>query len=86
MNEIGIDISKHFIKPVTEEMVNRADIIYVFCEPDKLPAYLANSQKIIHVPIADPHIEGETNANARKNNCRETRNSIKELIKLGIIQ
>ena len=74
MQEIGIDISGHIRKQVTESMAQSADqIILVVDEHDPLPEYLLDSPKILKWHIPDP--KGQS-----LEFTRETRNQIKELI------
>jgi protein-tyrosine-phosphatase len=54
MKEDGIDISQQIVKFITEEMVNKADRIFVMCERKECPEFLLNSNKITFWDIDDP--------------------------------
>lgn len=59
MKEIGIDLSKHVRKEVTQEIANDADkIIMVIDERDPVPEYLLNNSKVTRWDVLDP--KGQT--------------------------
>ena len=55
MKEKGVDIHGQKVKYVTEEMVRSAERIYVMCEKEKCPDFLAGSAKVEYWAVADPH-------------------------------
>ena len=54
MNEIGISISNNFIKRLTPEMVENADKIIVLVEPETVPGFLKDNEKVLYWNIIDP--------------------------------
>ncbi len=54
LNEIGVDVSNHFIKRLTPAMVQNADKIIVIVKPDAVPDFLKNNNKITYWDITDP--------------------------------
>lgn len=55
MNEDGIDVSRNKVKTLTKEMVAFADKIFVLCERELCPAFLADSQKVTFWEVEDPY-------------------------------
>lgn len=55
MKEEDIDISKNKVKLVTEDMVKKADKIYVMCEKEFCPDFLLHSDKNVFWKIKDPY-------------------------------
>jgi protein-tyrosine-phosphatase len=55
IKEIGIDISHAIRKQVTEDMVNRADIVLLTVDDtDPVPEYITESPKTIRWHVLDP--------------------------------
>jgi len=73
MNEESIDISKKEVKTLKEEMVNKADQIFVMCKKERCPTYLINSGKAVYWDVTDPY-------KIRIEDIREIRDIIKERI------
>lgn len=74
MKEDGIDISQQIVKSLTEEMVNKADRIFVICERKECPEFLLNSNKISFWDIDDP-------CDTSLENHRKIRDEIKKQVK-----
>ena len=54
MNEESLDISENIRKQITPEMVNDYDKIIVMAEPETMPEFLKNSNKVVYWNIEDP--------------------------------
>lgn len=54
MKEEKIDLSEHFVKTITEEMINNNDQIFVLCKKEECPSFLKNSKKVIYWDVKDP--------------------------------
>ena len=54
MNELHFDIRDNERTQITPEMVERADKIIVMAEPETLPEYLRESDKVEHWDVPDP--------------------------------
>lgn len=67
------DFSSHRCKPLTEEMVELSDRIFVMCERADCPSFLANSPKTQFWEVPDP--VGYT-----YEQTREVRNQIRALV------
>jgi arsenate reductase len=78
MKEDGIDISKQIVKFITEEMVNKADRIFVMCERKECPEFLLNSNKITFWDINDPY---DTSLENHRRIRNEVKKHVKQLIK-----
>lgn len=60
MNEEHIDVSKQAVKPITPEMVEKADSVYVLCGmadilEEKIDCLLSNP-KVEYIPVPNPHL------------------------------
>ncbi|MGV8172282.1 MAG: low molecular weight phosphatase family protein [Candidatus Woesearchaeota archaeon] len=77
MLEDGVDISKSVVKGITKKMVDDADRIIIMCDLDDCPRYVLSSEKVKHVPTADPYSVSIEYA-------RSVRDDIKRMV-LGLI-
>lgn len=73
MEEEKISLADHFVKTVTEEMVNNNNHIFVLCKKEECPDFLKNSKKVIYWNVKDPF---ETDLN----NFRRIRDLIKDKV------
>jgi protein-tyrosine-phosphatase len=55
MQEEGIDVYDKKVKKLTEEMVHKADKIFVLCDKEMCPAFLAESKKVTFWEVQDPY-------------------------------
>jgi thioredoxin type arsenate reductase len=55
MNEIGIDISSHFSKPIADVPLSEVDTIITLCAEEVCPFVPGNVQRL-HWPLADPAV------------------------------
>ena len=58
MKDVNVDISKHGVTQLTEDMVKNADEVYVLCPKMDCPKYLLNSKKATFWKIKDPLLYG----------------------------
>lgn len=58
MKEIGIDVSNHKSKQITEERVTSVDKVIVMNEKERCPGYLLNNPKVVFWDIVDPRHGG----------------------------
>ncbi len=80
MNEIGIDISKQFSKPIDEDLLMKMDIIITLCGQAEASCPVTPPQiKRLHWPINDPASATGTEEEIL-NTFREARDEIKEKI------
>jgi len=78
IKEDGIDMSQQVVKFITEEMVNKADRIFVMCERKECPEFLLNSNKITFLDIDDPY---DTSLENYRRIRDEVKDHVKQLIK-----
>ncbi len=78
MHELGIDISVHTSKSVTEIDLAKVDTVVVLCGEDVCPPLPGHTVKL-HWPIKDPAAKGYTEEKQMEG-FREARDKIKELI------
>jgi arsenate reductase (thioredoxin) len=74
MKEEDIDIAEKKVKPVTEEMIENADEVYVLTHRGDCPAFITESQKVTYWQVPDPY-------GASIESVRRTRDAIKEKVK-----
>lgn len=53
MNDMGLDISNNLRKELTPNMVNVADRIIVMAEPETIPDFLKNNDKVVYWEVPD---------------------------------
>lgn len=70
MSEEGIDVSQKIVKTITVDMVTNVDQIYVLCPEEKIPDFIAKSNKVTYWDIEDPF-------DSSIENFRVVRNKIK---------
>ena len=74
MKEEGLDVSQHKRTQLRPEMVEHADKIIVMAEPETIPRYLSQSNKMTYWNVPDvgvsPTLEGD----------RDIRDQIKSLV------
>ena len=58
LSEVGIDISSHRAKPLTEVSPETADLIVTLCAEEICP-FVPGPVKRLHWPIADPTAAGD---------------------------
>lgn len=73
LSEIGIDGAHLKRKPLTPEMVERADKVIVMAESETIPDYLRQSFKVKNWDIADPFMQS-------REFTRDIRNQIQKSI------
>lgn len=73
MKEEGIDLSKKKVKFITEQMVDRAERIFILCKKKDCPVFLLKHKNITFWRIKDPF-------SASIEECRKIRNIIKKRI------
>lgn len=85
LNEIGIDISKHFSKSVDDlspGFLTDLDYVITLCAEEGCPLLISKAQKI-HWTLSDPAGKGGTEEE-QLNRFRATRDELnKQLMKLG---
>jgi protein-tyrosine-phosphatase len=54
MNDLGIDIAHNLRKEITPEIINAADRIFLMAEPETIPDYLKDSDKVTYWDVPDP--------------------------------
>jgi len=59
MDEIGIDISKHYSKPLTDIDLEAVDTIVTLCEDEVCPIVPSGRILKINRPFPDPNFPGE---------------------------
>ncbi len=60
----GIDISRNKRNQITPEMIEKYDKIIVMAEPETIPDFLQNNEKVIYWDIKDP--KGKSNEDYKK--------------------
>ncbi len=78
MKKEGIDIGKNITTQITSKMIKRFDKIIVMAEPETIPAYLSNNDKIEIWDIEDP--KGLSDKDYKKI-ISQIKNHIKQFIK-----
>ena len=78
MKKEGIDIGKNITTQITPKMIKRFDKIIVMAEPETIPAYLSNNDKIEIWDIKDP--KGMSDKDYKKI-ISQIKNNIKQFIK-----
>ncbi|MBP9855945.1 MAG: low molecular weight phosphatase family protein [Candidatus Pacebacteria bacterium] len=74
LKEIGVDAGDNVRTQLTPEMVEGADKIIVMAEPETIPDYLKNSDKVTYWEVADPKGMDQQDTN-------KIRDQITELVK-----
>lgn len=81
MEEIGIDLSKHYSKPVDalpSGVVAGLDYVVTLCAEEVCPVILSKAKKL-HWPLPDPAGKGGTDGE-QLNRFRQTRDELKRRI------
>lgn len=79
MREIDVDISKHKIKLLTKEMLDDAEKVVVFAEPDKWPDFLKNCRKAEYISVEDPGKDMNGPDDASPELLEKMRESVKKI-------
>ena len=74
MSEIGIDISKHFSKSVSEIEFDDVDVVITLCADEVCPVFVGSARRL-HWPFRDPASLGESDS-GRLAAFREVRDEI----------
>lgn len=81
MNEIGIDISKHYSKSyndLTPKFLNKLDYVITLCAEEVCPLITNNNAKKLHWPFQDPASKETLSDEVLLNRFREARDLIQE--------
>ncbi len=81
MNEIGLDISKHYSKSIDNlppGFVVEIDYIITLCAEEVCPVMTSQRAKKLHWPLPDPATKGPMSETVGLNRFREARDSIKK--------
>lgn len=73
MKEIGVDMSENIRKQLTPQIANNYDKIIALCEPETMPEYMKNSQKLEIWDVEDA-------MEKPMDKVRKIRDQIKELV------
>ncbi|MEN9827188.1 MAG: hypothetical protein RI953_2933 [Pseudomonadota bacterium] len=79
MSEIGIDISKHFSKSVSEIEFGNVDVVITLCADEVCPVFIGSARRL-HWPFRDPASIGDTDSD-RLAAFREVRDEIANKIR-----
>ncbi|MGE3759769.1 MAG: arsenate reductase ArsC [Pseudobdellovibrionaceae bacterium] len=84
MNEIEIDISKHYSKSIDDlppKFVDHLDYIITVCAEEVCPTVVAKNAKRLHWPFPDPASKGPVSQIELLLRFREVRNNIQKKLK-----
>ncbi len=84
MNELGIDISKHYSKSIDglpSQFVGKLDCIVTLCAEEVCPTIVAKSAKRLHWPFPDPASKDPISEMELLLRFREARNNIQKKLK-----